>query len=247
MKYNPFLLKDKVIFVTGGSSGIGRSIAVECSKMGATLIITGRNQERLDETLLLLEGDKHSAISADLSSVDEIESIISQLPKLDGVVHNAGTTNKIPVRFISKEKIESVFDTNYFAPVLITKSLLSSRKINRNGSIVMISSISTSYATKANAIYSSSKGAVNSFSKVLALELAPNKIRVNVIEPGAVKTDILKDNPLNQGVAEHAKDYPLGTYGEPEDIAYAAIYLLSDAAKWVTGSIFRIDGGLTLR
>ncbi|HNU17789.1 MAG TPA: SDR family oxidoreductase [Saprospiraceae bacterium] len=245
--YNPFSLAGKTIFVTGASSGIGRSIAMECSKMGASLIITGRNEERLNETLSQMYGGQHTAITADILSTESIQNLIEKLPALDGIVQNAGINNKVPVKFISIEKIDAIFRTNYYAPVLIVQSLLKAKKINKGASIVMMSSISTNYAAVTNAIYSSSKGAINSFSKVLALELAPRNIRVNVIQPGIIKTDILKAYALQDDLAEHEKDYPLGKFGEPEDIAYFAIYLLSDAAKWVTGSIFTIDGGVTLR
>lgn len=247
MNYNPYSLKNKTILVTGASSGIGRSIAIECSKMGANLIITGRNQERLNETLALMHGDSHTVITADISNSADIENLIAQLPKLDGIIQNAGTNNKTPVKFLTEDKIDSVFKTNFYAPVLMIKSLLRAKKINKGASIVMMSSISTHYAAITNSIYSSSKGAINSFSKVLALELAPRKVRVNVIQPGIIKTDILKAYALQNDLAEHEKEYPLGSFGEPEDIAYTAIYLLSDAAKWVTGSIFTIDGGITLR
>lgn len=247
MNYNPFSLKGKTIFVTGASSGIGRSIAVECSKMGAKLIITARNEERLSETIALMEGDIHIGIPADITKKEDLQNLVNQLPVLDGIVQNAGINNKVPVKFITEDKIDAVFKTNYYAPVLMIQSILKSKKITKGASIVMMSSISSNYAAVTNSIYSSTKGALNSFSKVLALELAPRSIRVNIIQPGIIKTEILKAYALQDDLAEHEKEYPLGKFGEPEDIAYATIYLLSDAAKWVTGSIFTVDGGITLR
>ena len=247
MIYNPFSLESKTVLITGASSGIGRSIAIECSKMGAKVIITGRRKELLNETLSLLTGDNHDNISADLSNSENILDLVDKLPVLDGIVQNAGINVKVPIKYITEEKISKIFKTNYYAPVLITQSLLKKKKINREASIVMISSISSNYAAISNSIYSSSKGAINSFLKVLALELSPRKIRVNGIQPGLVKTDILKSHALEEGLSEHENDYPLGRFGDPEDIAYCAVYLLSDASKWVTGSIFTIDGGVTLR
>jgi len=247
MNYNPFTLSGKKILVTGASSGIGKSIAVECSKMGANLIITGRNQQRLEETLTLMDGNNHQAIPADIANVKEIENLVKQLPVLDGIVQNAGVNIKVPAKFISQEKIEAVFKTNFNAPVLMIQSLLKAKKVSKGASIIMMSSIATNYAAVTNAIYSSSKGALNSYSKVLAIELASRGIRVNIIQPGIVNTDILNAYALKDDLMAHEKDYPLGRFGSPEDIAFAAIYLFSDAAKWVTGSVFTIDGGVTLR
>ena len=245
--YNPFSLERKTILVTGASSGIGRGIAIECSKMGACLIITGRNQDRLNETLSLLQGDGHKSIIADLSNISDISSLVEQLPKLDGVVNNAGVNDKSLVKFISKDKIDKIYHTNFYAPVLIIQSLLKSKKINKYASLIFISSISSNYASASNALYASSKGAINSFAKSLAIEVAPQKIRVNVIQPGIIKTPILEAYSLKEELDSFIKSCPLGTLGTPEDIAYCGIYLLSDASKWVTGSIITVDGGITLK
>lgn len=247
MTHNPFSLSGKTIFVTGASSGIGRSIAVECSQMGARLIISGRNEIKLKETVSLMKNDDHEIICGDIAEDKFVHHLAEKLPLLDGVVHNAGINHKVPVKFISYEKLNTVFETNFFAPVIITQSLLKKRKIKQGGSVLFISSIASEYAAISNAIYSSSKGALNSFLKVLALELAPRMIRVNGIQPGIVRTEMLQANPLQNDLLEHEKEYPLGGFGEPKDIACGAIYLLSDASKWVTGSLFKIDGGITLR
>lgn len=244
---NPFSLQGKTILVTGASSGIGKGIAIECSKMGANLIITGRDQERLNNTLSLLNGNNHISITADLSNINDIDLLVKQLPKLDGVVNNAGINDKNLVKFISKDKIDKIYNTNFFAPVLIIQSLLKSKKINKFSSLIFISSISANYASVSNSLYASSKGAINSFAKSLAIELAPQKNRVNVIQPGIIETPILEVYSLKEELDSFIKSCPLGTLGTPEDIAYCVIYLLSDASKWVTGSIFTIDGGITLK
>jgi len=244
---NPFSLEGKTLLVTGASSGIGRSIAVECSRMGATVIITARNQSRLEETFSMMSGVGHQIIQADISQLQGIEVLVSALPSLDGVVQNAGVNEKTLVKFITENKIKHIIDTNFVAPVLMTQKLLKSNKIRKHGSVLFISSIASEYASATNALYASSKGAINSFLRVLALELAPQRIRVNGIQPGIVRTEILASYQMQEDLAEHEKEYPLGSFGQPEDIAYGAVYLLSDASKWVTGSLFRIDGGITLR
>ena len=245
---NPFSLLGKTVLVTGASSGIGKGIAIECSKMGAKIIITGRNEERLSQTFNSLDCDGHQMIMADLDIQQDIDNLIEQMPCIDGLVLNAGMVIKSTVKFINKEKLDTIFRTNFFAPVLITQGLLKRKKLNKGGSVVLISSISVSYAAMANALYASSKGALNSFMKVLALEVAPNKIRVNAIQPSIIMgTNIFSANPMQSELFEWGDSCPLGRNGRTEDVAYATIYFLSDASSWVTGNAFTIDGGITLR
>ena len=246
--YNPYTLEGKTILVTGASSGIGRGVAIECSKMGARMIITARNEERLRETLNSLEGEGHQMILADLDKQEELDNLVNEMPAVDGMVLNAGIIIKSPVKFINKEKLESIFQTNFFAPVLITQGLLKKKKLNKEGSIVLMSSIAANYATIANTLYASSKGALNSFMNCLALEVAPQKVRVNAIQPSIILgSAIFSSNPLQSELFEWGDTCPLGRNGKPEDVAYAAIYFLSDASTWVTGNAFTIDGGITLR
>jgi NAD(P)-dependent dehydrogenase (short-subunit alcohol dehydrogenase family) len=197
----------------------------------------------------LLKDNNHKIIVSDLSDTKQITETWKQecIPVLDGIVLCAGINNKTPVKFISEEKIDEIFKINFYAPALMIQTLLKNKKINAGASIVMISSIGTSIAAISNGLYAASKGALNSFMKVLALELSSNKIRVNTIQPGSIRTNMLKNYPLKDELESWEKSYPLGRFGEPEDIAFPVIYLLSDAARWVTGSIFTIDGGITLR
>lgn len=247
MKESDFSLNNKTILVTGASSGLGASTAIECSKAGAKVIISGRNEERLNATFNQLHGDGHSQLIFDLSVNENINELAISLLKIDGIVLCAGITKTIPVKFISSESIENVFQVNLFSSMLLIQKLLKLKKINKGGSIVFISSISTSYADKGNAIYAASKGAINSFSKVLALELSARSITSNCIQPGFVPTSMLANGVVSEEqLLEEKKRYPLG-FGEPSDIANGVIYLLSDAAKWVTGSVLTIDGGVTLR
>lgn len=249
--HNPFSLEGKTILVTGASSGIGRGIAVACSEIGAKIIITGRNETRLNETYGSLMGKDHQMIKADLSLQDEIEQLVSLLPKIDGCVLCAGIPQVCPVKYFKREDIEQIFSVNTFAPIMVTSSLLKKKKIAKGASIVMIESISGVFVgTKGDVAYNASKAALNGFLKGSALELAAQGIRINAINPGLVPTDIL--NLTNDIFAEEhhvdimKENYPLKRYGTPEDIAYGCIYLLSDAASWVTGTNLVIDGGYLL-
>lgn len=246
--FNPFSLEGKIILVTGASSGIGRSVAVECSRAGASLVITGRNDERLSETFNTLSGTGHRKIIANLQEQTELEHLAYSLPSLNGIVHSAGIVKTIPFQFISRDKLASVFETNFFAPALLSQLLIISKKIIRDSSIVFISSISGTFcASPGNSMYSASKGAINGLVKNMALDLAHKRIRVNSIIPGMIDTGLLKEDIItSEQLEEDVKRYPLKRYGKPEEVAWAAIYLLSDASKWITGSSLLIDGGFTL-
>ena len=246
--YNPFSLENKTILVTGASSGIGRAIAIECSKMGAQVVITGRNEQRLQETYRLLEGTQPTYIVADLSKKEDIETVVNQIDHLNGLVNCAGLTIPKPFKFLQEEDIQEVMTVNFNAPLLLTQLLVKKKKLQKAASIVFISSISgikVSYI--GNSIYSASKGAINGFCKGLALELALQQIRVNTVIPGMVETNIVSGGEVTQEQMEADKQkYPLKRYGKPEEVAYAVVYLLSDASSWVTGSNLLIDGGYTL-
>ena len=243
-QFNPFTLVGKQILVTGASSGIGKAIAVACAKMGATVIVTGRNVERLNETLNLMSEGDHKAISADLTKAEDIESLVAELPKLDGLVQCAGVGSRVPCKNIGKDDLQHVFMPNVEAPILFQTAILSKRKINKAASIVYVASRAANAPSVGNAAYSASKGAIISYAKCLALELAPRLIRVNCICPGMVWTElILKDGVDKEQLEQSQLTYPLKRFGQPEDIANLAIYLLSDASSWMTGSSLDISGG----
>jgi NAD(P)-dependent dehydrogenase (short-subunit alcohol dehydrogenase family) len=247
-EYNPFSLTGKVIMVTGASSGIGRAVAIECSKTGSKVIITGRDQQRLEKTFNDLIGEGHILIKADLTSKDDLQTLVEQLPELDGLVNNAGISRRLLTKDITQEALESVINSNFTASVLLTRMILKQKKVVNGASIVFMSSRGADRPTVGNAMYSASKGAINSFAKVMALELAPQRIRVNCILPGMVWTPLIEHSPLSVELyKEDEKRYPLGRYGKPEDIAYLALYLLSNASAWMTGSAITIDGGISLR
>jgi NAD(P)-dependent dehydrogenase (short-subunit alcohol dehydrogenase family) len=246
---NPFSLNDKTILVTGASAGIGRAIAVACSQLGAKLVITGRNEKRLNETLNLLNGENHLTFIADLADSVELSELIDFLPKLDGYVSNAGIVNPIVLQQMDEDDINQVIHINTLVPINLTRQLIQKKKLNKTTSIVFISSINGNNCSSiGNTIYASSKAALNGFAKSLALELAPREIRVNCINPGMIETDLFKSSAIDEVDLNNDKlKYPLKRYGKPEEVAYAAIYLLSDASKWVTGSSLLIDGGYTLQ
>ena len=242
--FNPFSLEGKTILVTGASSGIGRGIAVTCSKMGATVIINGRNMAKLSETLSMMEGEEHLVVAGDLTDPQMLSTLVKTLPKLDGVVHCAGIGQRIPCKLLSEKLVDEVMDVNFKAPIMLQSELLKQIKLNKGGSIVFIASMAIWSPSLGNSVYSASKGAVVSFANCLALELAPRKIRVNCICPAMVWTDlILTDGLEEEQLRADENNYPLKRYGQPEDIANLAVYMLSDASTWMTGSNVKISGG----
>ncbi len=248
MSYNPFSLQGKTILVTGASSGIGQDTAIECSRMGASVVITGRNEERLHETLSQMEGVGHSAIITDLDKQSEIDKLVEVCPTLDGLVNNAGRGLSKPVNFLKLNDFLDVYQTNLFGAALLTKGLLKKKKISKGASIVFTSSIS-SYITAAGlSVYASSKAAISGYMRTCALELGNKGIRCNAVLPGMVETKLINSGTYTD--EDKQKDlnyYPLGRYGRPSDIAMGIIYLLSDASSWVTGIELVIDGGRMLK
>lgn len=250
MEYNPYSLENKTILVTGASSGIGQTTAIECSRMGARLVITGRNEERLTRTFTSLSGSGHSMIAADLDEEDSIASLVEDVPILDGLSCNAGIgVGSKPVAFYKKKDLDTIFKTNTYSAPLLIKGLLKKKKFNNPSSIVLTSSIEGNSVTSiGNGLYGMTKAALSAYSRTAALELAPKNIRCNVVTPGMVRTPLIA--PTGDLTEEQLKAdeqrYPLGRYGNPQDIAWAIIYLLSDASCWMTGSTLKIDGGFSL-
>lgn len=247
INYNPFSLEGKTILVTGASSGIGRSTAIECSKMGAKLVITARNKERLQETFNQLEGGGHIQLLGDLTDENDVERIINEVPNLDGLVNNAGISIVKPVTFVNNEDLQKVFNTNTFAPILFTRLLLKKKKINSKASIVFTSSIAAMHSSLGNSMYGASKAAIMAFMHYCARELAGKQIRANAVHPAMINTKLISGGAISSD--QHDIDmqkYPLKRYGEPEEVAWAIIYLLSNASAWVTGTSMIIDGGILL-
>lgn len=245
MVFNPFSLEGKTILVTGASSGIGRGIAIVCSKMGAVVVINGRNEEKLNETRSLMEGDDNTIMKGDLTDSSTIMALVGNLPRLDGIVHCAGIGTRVLCKNIMESDIDQAMGINFKAPVMLQTEILKQKKINKGASIVFIASISNDSPSTGNALYAASKGALISYSNCLQLELAPRKIRVNCISPAMVWTDLIfKGGLTEEELHEDEQKYPLKRYGSPEDIANLAVYLLSDASSWMTGSNVKITGGV---
>lgn len=244
---DPFSLAGKRILVTGASSGIGRQISISCAQMGAQLIVSGRNSEHLAATLAELDGEGHTQISADLARQEDIDRLAAEAGVVDGVVHAAGISKLAPFRLISRSHLDETFSSNVYAPILLTKGLLAKKRIAPNGSILFISAVASHVGPLASAVYSASKAALLGAMRTLALEVIKQGIRANCIAPGYVRTPMLEG--LNQGgglIDEHVDLAPLGL-GEPEDVAYAAVFYLSDASRWITRNYFIVDGGVTVQ
>ena len=235
MNYNPFSLEYKRILITGAGSGIGRSIAIEAAKMGAILLLVDINIDALNETVGMLES--------------EILDFVELIDPIDGLVNNAGISNTKPLHFISEEEYEKVLAVNTKAPIFLTNLLYKRKKIKKNASIVFMSSLAGLYTfTPANGLYSLSKGAITSYSKSCAVEFAVRGIRSNSVHPSMVNTDLkMKLSFSEEDYKKDMQKYLLKRYAEPFEIAYAVIFLLSDAASYITGHTLIIDGGRSLK
>jgi len=240
---NSFSLQGKTILVTGASSGIGRAIAIACAQAGASVVLNGRNQQRLQATLEALTGDGHLVIAADLTDSKQRQALAEQVPVLDGVVHCAGIGSRVLCKMLEEQDVNRVMQANFEAPVLLQAELLREKKIAKEASIVFIASAAATMPSVGNAIYSASKAATIAYAKCLAQELANRKIRVNCISPAMVWTDVALVGATEEQLREAEQNYPLKRYAQPEDITGAAIYLLSDASSWVTSSNMELTGG----
>lgn len=247
--YNPFSLEGKIILVTGASSGIGKATAIECSKMGARVIITGRNEERLNETYKCLEGEGHCQIIAELTKSEDVENLVSKVGKLNGVVLCAGKGLTLPLLYSTPEKFSEIFNINFFSPVELLRLLVKKKCVEKESSVVFIDSIGgVRRWSHGNAIYGSSKAALSSVIHFYAIELGVKKIRVNGICPGMVETPLISSGTITEEQMQADRDkYPLKRYGRPIDIADGVVYLLSNASSWVTGHCLVIDGGITAK
>lgn len=248
---NPFSLVGKTILVTGASSGIGKATAIVCAGMGATVVLSARNIERLLQTKSELEYPElnHTIITAELTNQEELEKLVGLAPQLDGVVLCSGRMGSfLPIKFEKRDKINSVFETNFFAPFELMRLLFKSKKLKDGASVVAIASIGgiKAFGT-GNGDYGAAKAALNSMVKFSAKEFASKGIRVNSICPGMIQTPMVDACGYSpEQIALDTEMYPLKRFGKPEEVAYGAVYLLSDATVWVTGTELYIDGGVTI-
>jgi len=248
MSFNPFSLNEKTIVVTGAASGMGRATALACSKMGARVIAIDLNEDGLRSTLSELEGSGHLSFVANLADEGTWEQVLNVDMTVDGVASCAGIANMSPFSFISKTEFDKVFGVNFFGPVLFVKSLLKQKKLAKGASVVFVSSVDGPKVVHAgNSVYSASKSALVGMARNMAIDLAPKKIRVNCVLPGTTDTPLIRTaNVTEEDLLQNMKSFPLKRFGTPEDMAYAIIYLLSDASGFVTGTELVVDGGYSL-
>lgn len=243
-EFNPFSLRGKMVLVTGASSGIGRAIAIACSRMGAVVIATGRNAQKLESTMNAMDGKENLMITADLTKANDVRILATQVPKLDGIVHCAGIGHRMPTKLLTTVEVEKVMNSNFMSAVSVQSELMNAKKLNKASSVVFVASVAPKMPAFGNAAYTASKAAIIGYAKCLALELASRGIRVNCICPAMVWTDLIMQEGVGKEELERAQQkYPLKRYGQPEDIANLAIYLLSDASQWMTNSCIDITGG----
>lgn len=247
MALEQFKLKDKTILITGASGDLGKQTAITASEAGASIIITGRNESKLKQTLDLLQGSNHQMILADLSDEDAIIELAQQINNVDGVVHSAGLVEMFPTKFLNRKKIDNTLNINLIAPILLMTALFRYKKINRRSSIVFISSLASEHPYASGAMYAASKAALEAYSKVLAAEHANIALRSNSIAPAIIKSALFDGTKefvktIRTDTDSHEKDYLFG-YGEPADVANLVLFLLSDASKWITGQTIPLDGG----
>lgn len=247
---NPFSLEGKTILVTGASSGIGKATSLLAANMGAKVILVARDLNRLHEVAESMKDCSQTpeVVSADLTQSGAIEELLSKIPSVDGMMLCAGKGLTLPVQFCDRKNFDEIFELNFFSTVESIRLMYKKKKINKGGSIIAVSSMGGTHVfSGGNGIYGASKAALDSFMKFAAKEFAARKIRVNTILPAMVDTPLIHRGTItDEQLAENAKIYPLKRYGQPEDIANAAVFLLSDASAWVTGTSMIIDGGLSI-
>ena len=247
--YNPFSLQGKTVLVTGGAGGIGSEVGRVCSKLGARVILTDIRNDALIgamNTLSKIDGVNHLAFQADLTDSEAIRSLVESIPQIDGFVCNAGVMKLSFTQFINEDELLRIQKINLNAPILLTKTLLKGKRINKGGSIVFTSSAAGVYrVSMGNAIYATTKCGIDAFMRTVALEFGSKGIRCNSVNPGMVETALISGFTDEQKEKEKM-NYPLKRFAKPEDIAVGVAYLLSDASSFVTGTALKIDGGMTL-
>jgi len=245
-------LKDKTVLITGASSGIGKQCAIDASKLGAKVILLGRDQERLQQTRELMADGEHLPISQDICDYDKLPDMIAnaveKTGKIAGFIHSAGIEKTLPFKDMSHDEYEKLFSINVIAGLEIAR-IISNKKFHIAGdtSFVLISSIMGVIGQRATVGYCASKGALVPACKAMALELAPKKIRVNCVLPAVVMTEMtqrfftrMNEDAQNAVINMH----PLGL-GKPQDVSNMCMFLLSDLARWITGTSMLVDGGYT--
>ena len=242
-------LKDKTAIITGGGTGIGLATAHAFYKEGAKIILFGRRKEKLEKAVEKL-GDSAIIVQGDMTNNNDLDQLINEtlhnFKKIDILVNNAGLFNGAPLHEISDSQWDEIMNINIRSVFQLTRRVLPAMLSQKYGSIIHISSILGLIAVPQVAAYNVSKGALNQFSRSIAVEYGSSGIRSNSICPGLIATDmtadLMKDVDL---MKEWSKDYPIGRFGKPEDVANACLYLASDESSFVTGITLPVDGGFT--
>ena len=242
-------LKDKTAIITGGGTGIGLATARAFYQEGAKIILFGRRKEKLEKAVEKL-GDSAVIVQGDMTNNNDLDQLINEtlhnFKKIDILVNNAGLFNGAPLHEISDSQWDEIMNINIRSVFQLTRRVLPAMLSQKYGSIIHISSILGLIAVPQVAAYNVSKGALNQFSRSIAVEYGSSGIRSNSICPGLIATDmtadLMKDVDL---MKEWSKDYPIGRFGKPEDVANACLYLASDESSFVTGITLPVDGGFT--
>jgi len=240
-----FGLAGKVVLVTGASSGIGAATAGLCARLGARLVITGRDATRLEAVAATLEGTGHTSVIGDLTDAQTRQRLLDAADGYHGLVSCAGVAALVPFRMAAEKHLQQMLAVNYLAPITLTQQLLFKRRLRDNASLVFVSALSARAAPQAAAGYAASKAALEAAVRTLALEQARHGIRANCIAPGYVDTPMLEKLGAATDMDDKIGLTPLGRI-DPEDIAKGAVYLLSAASRWITRSTLTIDGGISL-
>lgn len=252
MSYNPYNLENKTILVTGASSGIGKATAKVCSKLGASVIITARNEERLSQTYNDLDnsfGQNHKMIIADVATDEGIDCVVDSLSNIDGVSSNVGMNVTYgPIKFLQDNNIELMMRTNTLSHVKLARMLFKKKVLNKDSSCVFTASIGGTISFgPGNSVYGMTKAALESFVKYAAIEFASRKIRCNCVCPGMVETPLINiDSLTEEDKKSDVEKYLLKRYGKPEEIALTTAFLLSNASSYITGASIVVDGGYTV-
>ena len=245
---NPFSLEGKTVVVTGASSGIGRATAILCAEMGAKVVALGRNEQRLAETMALLQGEGHVLSAFDLNDENAMDMAIAALSLVDGVACCAGVANMNPFQFVAKEEMDRVFSANFFSPVMLVNKLLKAKKLQKGSSVVFVSSVDgPKVVHPGNSVYSASKSALVGMARNMAVDLVGKKIRVNSVLPGTTDTKMIRTaNVTEEMLQETAKALPMKRFAVPQEIAKAIVFLLSEASSYITGAELVVDGGSSI-
>lgn len=240
-----FSLHGRRILVTGSSSGIGAAVARLCARLGAELVLSGRDAERLEITRAALAGEGHIVVAGDLTVAETQEALVQAVPAYDGLVSCAGAAALVPMRMAAEKYLQQMLAVNYLAPIGLTQRLLHKRRLRDGASLVYVSALSARAAPQAAGAYAASKAALEAASRTIGLEHAKQRIRSNCIAPGYVDTPMLQRLGSAADMTEKIGLTPLGTI-TPDDVAPAAAWLLSAASRWITRTTLTLDGGISL-